>query len=181
MNCTDLAEYVTHLKKNILNSFSWCQPGMNSLYPVMLNCYSCYWYSCVLLPAWCKSWVIQRVLGMCSSFGCRMCDAIHYRVYAYMHWAYFWATVLWNLCQTSMQPDSKQRTWYLRPGTFNSREGLPQRLQTGSVACVKSQRLVGQQRAVLCPWVTHVVSEGTGSFATDFQRGKTSTTESIAI
>lgn len=72
-----------------------------------------------------------------------------------MHWAYFWATVLWNLCQTSMQPDSKQRTRYLRPGTFNSTEGLPQRLQTGSVACIKSQRSVGQWRAVLCPWVRY--------------------------
>lgn len=108
------------------------------------------------------------------------CDAIHYRVYAHMHWAYFWATVLWNLCQTSMQPDSKQRKRYLRPGTFNSTEGLPQRLQAGSAACVKSQRLVGQPRAVLCLWVTHMGSEVTGNFATDFQRSMTLTTVSVS-
>lgn len=110
-----------------------------------------------------------------------MCDAIHYRVYAHTHRAYFWATVLWNLCQTSMQPDSKQRKWYLRPGTFNSTEGLPQRLQTGSVACVKSQRLVGQPRAALCLWATRMGSEVSGSFATDFKRGRTDPSVSTAV
>lgn len=110
-----------------------------------------------------------------------MCDAIHYRVYAHMHRAYFWATVLWNLCQTFMQPDSKQRKWYLRPGTFNSTEGLPQRLQMGSVACGNSQRLVGQPRAVLCLWATRMGSEVSGSFATDCKRGRTTPVVSTAV
>lgn len=110
-----------------------------------------------------------------------MCDAIHYRVYAHMHWAYFWATVLWNLCQTSMQPDSKQIKWYLRPGTFNSTEGLPQRLQMGSVAGVKSQRLVGQLRAVLCLWATRMGSEVSGGFTTDLKRDATALSVSTAV
>lgn len=101
-----------------------------------------------------------------------MCDAIHYRAYEHMHRAFFWATVLWNLCQTSMQPDSKQRKRYLRPGTFNSR-GFSSETGRGSVACVKSQGLVGQPRAALCLWATSMGSEVTGSFATNFKRGRT--------
>lgn len=87
-----------------------------------------------------------------------------------MHQVYFCAAIFWNLCQTSMQPDSKQRKWYLRLGTFNIAEGLPQRLQMGSIACVKSQRLVGQPRAVLCLWAICMGFEVSRSLATDLKK-----------